>query len=341
MSIPPPLAGATPVPLIMGPTGAGKTDLALRLAANYPVEIVSVDSAMVYRGMDIGTGKPSGELLQRFPHHLVDILDPSQSYSAGQFVRDAHQTIMAIRSRGKLPLLVGGTMLYFSALRRGLADMPPADPGVRQEIDAEAAQRGWPALHERLASLDPATAARIQPNDGQRIQRALEVHRLTGKTLSELHAQTRPADPAMNFAAFAWAPTDRERLYDAIERRFQHMLQAGLLDEVRQLQQRGDLHADLPAIRSVGYRQLWEHLCGKASLASSVQRAIYATRHLARRQLIWLRAEHDVRWCDALESAAADQIERTIASICSGTHPSAGLPAGSAAGTDEADAAAY
>jgi tRNA dimethylallyltransferase len=336
MSIPT-LADATPVPLLMGPTGAGKTDLALRLAARYPIEIVSVDSALVYRGMDIGTGKPSREQLQRFPHHLVDILDPSQPYSAGQFVRDALQAISAIRSRGHLPLLVGGTMMYFRALRRGLADMPPADATVRQEIDGEAAQHGWPALHARLASLDPATAARIQPNDGQRIQRALEVHRLTGRTLSELHAQTRPADPALNFAAFAWVPSDRERLYDAIEQRFQQMMQAGLLEEVRQLQQRGDLHADLPAIRSVGYRQLWEHLCGKQSLASSVQRAIYATRHLARRQLIWLRAENDVHWCDTLDSAAADQIEQLIAGLCSGGHHQTG----GVAGTSDPDAAAY
>ena len=304
------------VPLIMGPTGAGKTDLALRLAQKYPIEIVSVDSAMVYRGMDIGTGKPSREVLERVPHHLVDILDPSQAYSAGRFVRDAQQLIAAARARGKLPVLVGGTMLYFRALRRGLAEMPTADPQVRREIDTEAIQQGWPALHARLALLDPAAAARIQPNDGQRIQRALEVHRLTGKTMSELHAQTRPADPAMKFAAFAWAPSDRERLYDAIERRFTAMMSAGLLDEVQRLQQRGDLHADLPAIRSVGYRQLWEHLHGQASLASSVRSAIYATRHLARRQLIWLRAEHDVRWCDALDSGAADQIERAIAMVC-------------------------
>ena len=308
---------ATPIPLIMGPTGAGKTDLALRLAARYPIEIVSVDSAMVYRGMDIGTGKPTHDLLERFPHHLVDILDPSQAYSAGQFVRDALQVIGAIRRRGNLPVLVGGTMLYFRALRRGLAEMPPADPQVRQEIDAEAAHAGWPALHARLALLDPTTAQRIQPNDGQRIQRALEVHRLSGKTLSELHAQTRPADPEMTFAAFAWAPSERERLYAAIERRFEQMMQAGLLEEVRRLQQRGDLHAELPAIRSVGYRQLWEHLCNGESLSSSVRRAIFATRHLARRQLIWLRAEHDVQWCDPLDSTAADQIERAVASFCS------------------------
>lgn len=306
---------AAPIPLIMGPTGAGKTDLALRLAARYPIEIVSVDSALVYRGMDIGTGKPSREELERFPHHLVDILDPSQPYSAGQFVRDALHAIGDIRRRGNLPVLVGGTMLYFRALRRGLAEMPQADPSVRQEIDAEAARSGWPALHARLALLDPATAQRIQPNDGQRIQRALEVHRLTGKTLSELHARTRPADPAMKFAAFAWAPSDRERLYQAIERRFERMMQAGFLDEVGRLQQRGDLHADLPAIRSVGYRQLWEHLCGRESLTASVQRAIFATRQLARRQLIWLRAEDDMQWCDALDSTAADPIENAVATF--------------------------
>ncbi|MBL8269800.1 tRNA (adenosine(37)-N6)-dimethylallyltransferase MiaA [Steroidobacter sp.] len=216
----------TPVPLIMGPTGAGKTDLALRLAARYPIEIVSVDSALVYRGMDIGTGKPSREQLERFPHHLVDILEPSQPYSAGQFVRDALQAIAAIRSRGNLPVLVGGTMLYFRALRRGMADMPSANPELRQEIDAEAARVGWPALHARLAEFDPLTAQRIQPNDGQRIQRALEVHRLTGTTLSELHAQTRPADPTMTFAPFAWSPSDRERLFAAIVRRFELMMQA-------------------------------------------------------------------------------------------------------------------
>lgn len=309
------ISQAVPVPLIMGPTGAGKTDLALRLAARYPIEIVSVDSALVYRGMDIGTGKPSREELERFPHHLVDILDPSQPYSAGQFVRDALHAIGDIRRRGKLPVLVGGTMLYFRALRRGLAEMPQADPIVRQEIDSEAARLGWPALHAQLAAIDPLTAQRIQPNDGQRIQRALEVHRLTGRTLSELHAQTRPADPAMKFAAFAWAPSDRERLYRAIERRFEHMMQAGLLDEVRRLQQRGDLHAELPAIRSVGYRQLWEHLCGNESLTASVQRAIFATRHLARRQLIWLRSEADLQWCDALDSTAAGPIENAVATF--------------------------
>jgi tRNA dimethylallyltransferase len=299
------------VPLILGPTGAGKTDLALRLAERHDVEIVSVDSAMVYRGMDIGTGKPPAEVLRRHPHHLVDILDPLQSYSAGQFVRDARRAIDDIRGRGKLPLLVGGTMLYFRALRRGLADMPAADPGVRAAIDAEAAQRGWPAMHADLAAHDPTAARRIQPNDAQRIQRALEVYRLTGKTLSELHA-AQPASSDLTFAAYAWVPSDRERLYAAIESRFHAMMRAGLLDEVRKLHVRGDLHADLPAIRSVGYRQLWEHLSGRDTLESATQRAIFATRHLARRQLIWLRAEPEIVWLDALESDAAAQMEHAI-----------------------------
>jgi tRNA dimethylallyltransferase len=302
------------VPLILGPTGAGKTDLALRLAERFELEIVSVDSAMVYRGMDIGTGKPPPQVLQRHPHHLVDILDPLQAYSAGQFVRDARRAIDEIRARGKLPLLVGGTMLYFRALRRGLANMPAADPTVRAAIDADAALRGWPALHAELAALDPTAARRIQPNDAQRIQRALEVHRLTGKTLSELHA-AQPAATDLTFAAYAWVPSDRERLYAAIESRFHAMMRAGLLEEVRALHARSDLHADLPAIRSVGYRQLWEHLSGRDALDSATQRAIFATRHLARRQLMWLRAEPQVQWFDALESDAGAQMVHAIAQL--------------------------
>jgi len=302
------------IPLILGPTGAGKTDLALRLAERRELEIVSVDSAMVYRGMDIGTGKPPREVLCRHPHHLVDILDPLQAYSAGQFVRDARRAIDDIRARGKLPLLVGGTMLYFRALRRGLANMPSADPAVRAAIDAEAVLRGWPALHAELAALDPKSAKRIQPNDAQRIQRAIEVHRLTGKTLSELHA-AQPTNADLTFAAYAWVPGDRERLYAAIEERLQAMMRAGLLEEVRRLHARGDLHADLPAIRSVGYRQLWEHLCGRDTLDSALHRAIFATRHLARRQLIWLRAEPDVQWLDALDSSAAAHMEHAISQL--------------------------
>lgn len=309
-------AGRKPVALIMGPTGAGKTALALRLAERLPVEIVSVDSAMVYRGMDVGTGKPPRDVLRRHPHHLVDILDPSQPYSAGQFVRDARRAIDDIHARGRLPLLVGGTMLYFRALRRGLAEMPSADESVRREIDAQAAELGWPALHDRLAQIDPQSARRIQPRDAQRIQRALEVYRLTGRTLSDLHAATRSPDADLVFSAWAWVPSDRERLYMDIERRFQEMLRDGLLEEVRALHARPDLHGDLPALRSVGYRQLWEHLRGKDDLESAAQRAIYATRHLARRQLVWLRAEAGVDWVDSLESGAGARIEQSVAVLC-------------------------
>jgi tRNA dimethylallyltransferase len=311
---------STAVPLILGPTGAGKTDLALRLAERHPIEIVSVDSAMVYRGMDIGTGKPPPEVLRAVPHHLVDILDPAQPYSAGQFVRDAHRAIDEIRARGKLPLLVGGTMLYFRALRRGLAEMPQANAEVRRDIDTQAAERGWPAMHAELAAIDAQAAARIRPQDAQRIQRALEVYRLTGKTLSELHASQAPTSD-LDFIAYAWVPADRDRLYAAIERRFHAMMAAGLLEEVRRLQQRADLHADLPSMRSVGYRQLWEHLRGRDTLDSAVQRAIFATRHLARRQLIWMRAEPDLTWLDALESSADAHMDDAIARLCAHEAP--------------------
>lgn len=305
------------VVLIMGPTGAGKTDLAIALAGRLPLEIVSVDSAMVYRGLDIGTGKPSAATLAQFPHHLVNILDPAQAYSAGQFVRDARRVIDEIHARGRVPLLVGGTMLYFRALRRGLAELPEADAEVRASIDAQAAQRGWPALHAELAQIDARAAARIQPNDGQRIQRALEVFRVSGKTLSELHAATVAPDPQLNFAAYAWSPSDRERLYAAIANRFDAMLQAGLLEEVQRLHARGDLHPRLPAIRSVGYRQLWAFLDGEASLEVAVANAILATRHLARRQFVWLRADRELKCIDALDSRASAQMERDVASLCS------------------------
>lgn len=314
-------AQSVPVILLMGPTGAGKTDLAIHLAERLPVEIVSVDSAMVYRGLDIGSGKPAPEILARHPHHLVDILDPSQSYSAGQFVRDAGRAIDDIFSRGRIPLLVGGTMLYFRALRRGLAELPTADPQVRAEIDAEGAARGWPALHADLARIDPQAAARIQPNDAQRIQRALEVFRLAGRPMSEIQMATAPPDARLKFSAIAWVPSDRERLYAAIEARFHRMMAEGLLDEVRKLCERGDLHERLPAIRSVGYRQLWEHLAGVDALESAVQRAIVATRHLARRQLIWLRSERGLDWFDSLDLAATAHIQRQVAALCSETTP--------------------
>jgi tRNA dimethylallyltransferase len=309
-------AARIPVMLIMGPTGAGKTDLAIHLAERYPIEIVSVDSAMVYRGMDIGTGKPPPEVLARHPHHLVDILDPSESYSAGQFVRDVRQSIDEIYGRGRLPLLVGGTMLYFRALRRGLAALPSADPRIRAEIDREASAVGWPAMHAELAAIDARSAARIRPNDAQRIQRALEVFRISGKPLSEFHAEVQGPDGDLAFSTYAWGPSDRERLYVSIRTRFQEMLRSGLLEEVRRLHERPDLHADLPAIRAVGYRQLWEHLDGRVSLETATENAIVATRHLARRQLIWLRGDDDVVTIDSLEPDARAHIEDEVKRLC-------------------------
>lgn len=309
-------ASRTPVVLVMGPTGAGKTDLALRLAERHPIELVSVDSAMVYRGMDVGTGKPERAVLERHPHHLVDILDPAEAYSAGRFVRDVRQVIREIHARGHMPMLVGGTMLYFRALRRGLAQLPEADAAIRDAINAEARAKGWPALHAELAAIDVRSAARIQPKDAQRIQRALEVFRLSGKTLSEFHAETQTADPTLSFYTYVWTPSDRDRLYAAIAARFQAMLRSGLLEEVRRLHERADLHADLPSIRSVGYRQLWQYLDGTVDLETAIANAIVATRHLARRQLIWLRAESDVRWLDTLQPGAAHEIEATIETLC-------------------------
>jgi len=301
---------------LMGPTGSGKTDLAIRLSQQFPIEIVSVDSAMVYRGLDIGTGKPTREVLAQYPHHLVDILDPAESYSAGQFVRDVRQVIDAIHGRRRLPLLVGGTMLYFRALRRGLASLPSADASVRAEIDERARQIGWPAVHQELAAIDARSAARIQPNDAQRIQRALEVFRISGKTLSEFHAEAQAPDPNLAFTTYAWVPSDRKRLYAAIGQRFRTMMQAGLLEEVRRLHERGDLHPAMPAIRSVGYRQLWEYLDGKVSLDVATENAIVATRHLARRQFIWLRSETDFNSLDALEPASGAHIEHVVSNLC-------------------------
>jgi len=296
----------------MGPTAAGKTDLALELAAEFPVEIVSVDSAMVYRGLDIGTGKPAREVLDRVPHHLVDILDPSERYSVGQFVRDARRLSAEIGARGKVPLFVGGTMLYFKALTQGLADLPEADPEVRAELTARGTRIGWPAMHAELAEIDLVAAQKILPNDAQRIQRALEVHRLTGKPLSEL--QAAPVRQTLNDAALAlaWSPANRAALYDRIAVRFDNMMAAGFLDEMRRLHARTDLSPELPALRSVGYRQLWGHLGGEYDLPEAVRLGVIATRHLARRQLIWLRALPKINWFDSLDSTASGHIKSKI-----------------------------
>ncbi len=276
----------TPV-CIAGPTGCGKTAAALAIAELLPVEIISVDSALVYRGMDIGTAKPSAAEQAAVPHHLIDILEPTGSYSAAEFVRDARRLAAEISARGRLPLLVGGTMLYFKALFDGLSTLPQADAELRAQIDAEALARGWPALHAELASLDPVTAARLAPGDSQRIQRALEVIRLTGRPLSELHAASR--DEGVDWPLFSLEPQDRGWLHERLAQRFDAMLDAGLVDEVRGLRARGDLSLQLPSMRCVGYRQVWEAL-DRDDFSDLRERGIAATRQLAKRQVTWLRS---------------------------------------------------
>jgi tRNA dimethylallyltransferase len=292
---------------LAGPTASGKTAAALALARRLPVEIVSVDSALVYRGMDIGTAKPSDDELRAVPHHLIDILDPGERYSAAAFVADATRLIGEIRARGALPLLVGGTMLYFKALFDGIDAMPAADPAVRARIDAEAAALGWPAMHARLAEVDPATAARLAPQDSQRIQRALEVWESSGQPLSRFHAGAHKTTPAAKGGRlFSLEPADRGWLHARIAERFDAMLAAGFLDEVRALRARGDLSPELPSMRCVGYRQAWEMLdvldaLDAAAMQALRERGIAATRQLAKRQITWLRSmpQRTVIACDA------------------------------------------
>jgi len=284
-------SGRPPILLLSGPTAAGKSRWAERLALGAPVEIVSADSALVYRGMDIGTAKPSREIRAAIPHHLVDIRDPLESYSAGDFARDALAAIADIEQRGRIALLVGGTQLYLRALTRGLAPLPGASLQLRASIDARARELGWPALHAELARLDPEAATRIRPSDSQRIQRALEVCLASGRPMSELQRDTRPPLAGRRLLHWALIPADRGVLHDRIRSRFLRMLEQGLLQEVEALRNRGDLSAQLPAMRAVGYRQLWQHLEGRATLAEAAERAVAATRQLARRQLTWIRAE--------------------------------------------------
>lgn len=305
------MSTASPLPClaIAGPTASGKTAAALALARllaerGQAAEIISVDSALVYRGMDIGTAKPTPEELAACPHHLIDIRDPLQAYSAAEFVQDTQRLVAEIRARGALPLLVGGTMLYFKALQDGIDDMPAADPAVRERLDAQAAQIGWPAMHALLAQVDPATAARLAPADSQRIQRALEVWHVSGKPLSSFHTRASK-DAAQGLISpggfFSLEPQDRAWLHARIAQRFDAMLDAGFIDEVQQLRARGDLHLDLPSIRCVGYRQAWESLDGLYSMNSLRERGIAATRQLAKRQITWLRsmpARHAIA-CDA------------------------------------------
>jgi tRNA dimethylallyltransferase len=278
-----------PIGVITGPTGAGKSDFAMRLAREFPVELVSVDSAQVFRGLDIGSAKPDAASRAAVPHHLIDLVDPAGNYSAGQFVRDAARAIDDIESRGRIPLLVGGTMLYLRALTGGIAMLPEGSDALRATLDAEAARVGWPAMHARLAAVDPLAAARIHPNDAQRIQRALEVHAVTGEPISAHQARTT-SPFAREFVLVALIPADRARLHAALDARFDAMMDAGLLAEVGSLRARGDLTDAHPAIRAVGYRQLWAHLSGAYPLETAVARARAATRQLAKRQLTWLRS---------------------------------------------------
>lgn len=322
---------------IAGPTASGKTALALALAAQRPIEIISVDSALVYKGMDIGTAKPTSEEQALVPHHLIDIIDPAESYSAAAFVRDATACIHDIRARGHLPMLVGGTMLYFKALFEGLDDLPAADPLVRAQIEAEAVEKGWPALHAKLQQIDPATAERLSPNDSQRIGRALEVYEVTGQPLSSFHTRQAEANPTsdalridgLKGALWSLEPNDRTWLHERIAQRFDAMLAQGFLDEVQQLRSRGELHLGLPSVRCVGYRQAWEQFDAAGNTASSQWTAaqhqalrdsgIAATRQLAKRQLTWLRsmARRNVVACDAPNAlqTAIRQIEGSLGPV--------------------------
>ncbi|MFC5437492.1 tRNA (adenosine(37)-N6)-dimethylallyltransferase MiaA [Rhodanobacter umsongensis] len=298
---------------LMGPTASGKTALACELSEQFPLALVSVDSALVYRGMDIGTAKPDAATLARHPHALIDIRDPAQPYSAADFCADALPVMRQIGAQGRVPLLVGGTGLYFRALHQGLSDLPQADPAIRARLSAEAGQTGWPAMHRQLAQRDPLAAARIGPNDAQRLQRALEVIELTGRPLSELQRGSAATPFPWRVLKLALLPTDRRTLHERIARRFDAMLAAGFLDEVHALRARGDLHAELPAIRAVGYRQAWEHLDGVTNAAEFRDRAVFATRQLAKRQITWLRSDYSARLFDpdqpALIARATDAVQ--------------------------------
>lgn len=298
-----------PAIFLMGPTAAGKTDLAMRLVDALGCDLVSVDSALVYRGMDIGTAKPSRDELAAYPHRLVDIRDPLESYSAAQFRTDALAAMAEITRAGRIPLLVGGTMLYYKALLDGLADMPAADPRVRARLEAQAASEGWAVLHRRLADIDPISAGRIHPNDPQRLIRALEVYEVSGASMTQHRERQRASREAghagperlpYTVAQLALAPAERSVLHQRIEQRFHAMVEQGFVEEVETLRGRGDLHLGLPSMRAVGYRQVWEYLDGVWSRDDMLQRGVFATRQLAKRQLTWLRGWGQVRWLDSL-----------------------------------------
>jgi tRNA dimethylallyltransferase len=298
--------------LLMGPTASGKTSLAVQLVRRLPCEIVSVDSAMVYRGMDIGTAKPGPEIRRVAPHRLIDILDPRETYSAARFRSDALTGMGEIVGEGRIPLLVGGTMLYFRALEQGLSFLPAADPKVRAGIEAEASRVGWTVLHERLSRGDPHAAARIHSNDPQRIQRALEVYELTGRPLTDLVGEGRMQPPPYRFIKLVLAPGNRAILHKRIEGRFHAMLRDGFVGEVERLFERSDLHAELPALRAVGYRQIWAFLHGRLGYAEMVDSGIVATRQYAKRQMTWLRREADTVWFDSENRDVAGRVLRLL-----------------------------
>jgi tRNA dimethylallyltransferase len=286
--------GLPPAIFIMGPTASGKTGLAVELYQHLPVELISVDSALVFKDMDIGTAKPDASILARAPHHLIDLIPPTEAYSAATFRNDALKLMAEITARGKVPLLVGGTMLYFKALQGGLSQLPEADPNVRQKLDAQAAQIGWPAMHDKLAEIDPETAARLEPADAQRVQRALEVYEISGKTMTELHQSSMSDKLPYQLLKIALTPSDRSVLHDRIAIRFDDMLKQGFVDEVKRLLLKyPSLNADMPSMRCVGYRQALEHLAGNYDVAELLDRGIFATRQLAKRQLTWLRGMDD------------------------------------------------
>ncbi|MBS1197430.1 MAG: tRNA isopentenyltransferase [Proteobacteria bacterium] len=304
-----------PAILLMGPTASGKTAVALELAERFPVDIISVDSAQVFRDMNIGTAKPDRATLEHFPHRLIDLISPEESYSAARFCTDALAAMAEISAAGRIPLLVGGTMLYFKALLEGLADLPQADREVRTAIDLEANERGWPAMHAELAKLDPASAARLKPNDSQRLQRALEICRSTGRTMTELLAEQRANPPPYKFLKIGLLPSERSVLHQRIAQRFEAMLTAGLEDELRQLKEKYRLHADLPSMRSVGYRQAWEADTGLFARAELCDRGIFATRQLAKRQITWLTNTLQPETYDCLDPALHAHIVRRVASL--------------------------
>ncbi len=300
---------------LAGPTASGKSAAARAIAARWPIEVINVDSATIYRGMDIGTAKPSRTERLETPHHLLDILDPLESYSAASFRRDALRCVKEIRGRGNIPLLVGGTMLYFKALRDGLNDLPSADPGIRLELERRAATIGWPAMHAALAQIDPETANRLSPNDSQRIQRALEIWQITGTPMSTLLNADNQQDQPVQTLTLSLEPTERSVLHKAIENRFDQMLDMGLLQEVRALHARGDLHTNLPSIRCVGYRQLWSFIEGEVDCSTARMQAIAATRQLAKRQITWLRSLPERNTIEACMSTTTERVIQRVGEL--------------------------